>query len=91
MAPWGVGAVCSANAASGLGKRVNRPSASMALAPDTISSAGWPMNISVPFHWSLSATSVRAVPSQLAMWMSWPQLCVTKLSRPPQSVRAWLA
>jgi hypothetical protein len=60
---------------------VNRPSSSIAFAPDTVSSAGWPMKTSVPFHCDFSSTSVRAAPSQLAMWMSWPQLWVTKLSR----------
>src|SRR4029077_9768379 len=33
---------------SGLAKRVNRPSASMALAPPSPSSAGWPTNMTVP-------------------------------------------
>jgi hypothetical protein len=63
----------------------------MALAPDTVSSAGWPMNTSVPFHCDFISTSVRAAPSQLAMWMSWPQLWVTKLSRPSLVAFARLA
>ena len=63
----------------------------MALAPDPVSSAGWAMNISVPCHWSFRPTSVLAVPTQLAMWMSWPQLWATKVSRPFQMVLSWLA
>ena len=63
----------------------------MALAPDTISSAGWAMNIKVPRHWSFRPTSVFAVPTQLAMWMSWPQLWATNVSRPFQMVLSRLA
>jgi hypothetical protein len=37
------------------------------LGADTISSAGWAMNISVPCRWSFRPTSVLAVPTQLAM------------------------
>ncbi len=63
----------------------------MALAPATISSAGWPMKTRVPFHCDFSSTRVRAAPSQLAMWTSWPQLCITKVSRPSLVARARLA
>ena len=63
----------------------------MAFAPCTISSAGCAMNISVPRHWSFRPTSVFAVPTQFAMWMSWPQLCATNVSRPFQVVLSRLA
>ena len=49
------------------------------------------MNINVPCHWSFRPTNVFAVPTQLAMWMSWPQLWATKVSRPFQMVLSWLA
>ena len=65
---------------SGLGKRVNRPSATMALAPPSPSSAGWPTNISVPLHWSFMSSRVLATATQTDMWMSWPQECATGVS-----------
>src|ERR1700732_1422819 len=49
------------------------------------------MNISVPCHLSFRPTSVLAVPTQLAMWMSWPQLWATNVSRPCHMVLSWLA
>ena len=55
-----VSSSCKDSAKSGRGKRVNRPSSSIALAPATISSAGWAMNIKVPFHWSFRPRSVFA-------------------------------
>ena len=38
------------------------------------------MNTSVPFQWSFSAASTRAVPTQQVMCMSWPQACMTPTS-----------
>src|SRR5205814_2182582 len=89
--PYDVGEVCNAKATSGLEKRLNRPSASMALAPETSSSAGCATNMSVPCHLPLRATSAWAEPIQLAMWMSWPQLCATNVSRPLESAFTLLA
>ncbi len=54
----------------------------MARAPSVVSSAGWPMNIRVPCHWLFMATSAWAVPTQAAMWMSWPQLWSTGVALP---------
>ena len=82
MVPYGAGDVCSANAKSGFGKRLKRPSSTIACAPETNSSDGWPTNSSVPCQRSLRATSAFAVPTQLAMCTSWPQLCATNVSRP---------
>ena len=41
---------------SGLGKRVNSPSATMVLAPPPPSSAGWATNMTVPLHWSFMSS-----------------------------------
>ena len=82
---------CKAKPKSGFGNRVNRPSISIAMAPAPTSSAGWAMNISVPLHRSFRPSSVFAVPTQLAMWMSWPQLWATNTSRPFQLVLSRLA
>ena len=75
-----------AMATSGLGKRVNNPSLIMAGAPEMVSSAGWPINMSVPCHVSLLCTMIAAVPSRDAMWMSCPQACMTETSRPESSL-----
>ncbi len=85
------GITCSAKPASGLPKRVNRPSSSMALAPLTRSSAGCPTNISVPRQRSFIATSARAVPTHTLMWMSCPQLWATNVSAPLYCAFARLA
>ncbi len=82
MSPWAIGQVCSAKAKSGLPNFVKRPSFNIALAPASVSSAGWAMNISVPCQRSFSPTSVFAVPTQAAMCRSCPQLWATKLSLP---------
>src|SRR6266849_9912174 len=64
------GIIVDCQAKLGFGKQVNRPSLSMAAAPAPISSAGWPISISVPCQrCRFSAISV-AVPSHEAMWMS---------------------
>ena len=50
---------------------------SIAAAPETDSSDGWPTSISVPLQaLRLSAISL-AVPYQAAMCRSWPQACAT--------------
>ena len=67
---------------TGLPNRANSPSSSMARAPSVVSSAGWPMNISVPFHWLFIAAICWAAPIQAAMWMSWPQLWSTGVGLP---------
>ena len=75
----------------GLGETLEQASSSMALAPETISSAGWAMKTSVPFHLAFISAKVRALPSQPAMWTSWPQLWATKLSAPLLTALARLA
>src|SRR6266567_9000275 len=49
----------------------------MAVAPSPVSSAGWPIRISVPRHRSLLAAISFAVPYQLDICTSWPQACIT--------------
>ena len=64
------------------GKAREQTIASILRAPVPISSAGWPMNTSVPDQRSFMAASTRAVPIQQVMCMSWPQACMTPTSRP---------
>ena len=59
-----------ATATSGLGKRVKRPSASIALAPLRTSSAGWPIITRVPRQRSLERDRSVAAPTHEAMWTS---------------------
>ena len=70
----------------GLGKRVNRPSSSIALAPWLVSSPGWATMTRVPDHWLRIAASRRAVPIHAAIWVSWPHEWAMKVSRPS---RVW--
>ena len=70
----------------GLGKRVNRPSSSIALAPWLVSSPGWATMTRVPDHEVRIATSRRAVPTQAVIWVSWPQACMIPVSRPSRVV-----
>lgn len=49
------------------------------------------MNSSVPCHWLFKLASVCAVPTQLAMCRSWPQLCATNVSLPRNVVLTLLA
>ena len=75
---------------SGLGNLENRLRArsNMSRAPVRAlrSSAGWPIITSVPLHWSRSWLKARAVPTRHAMWMSWPQACMTGTSAPASSL-----
>ena len=78
MVPAGmVSSSCSESAYSGLGKRVNRPSFSIADAPPPPSSAGWPIMIKVPCHCERCSAMRRAVPAQADMCKSCPQACIT--------------
>ena len=76
------GSECSASAKSGFGNFVYSPASSIFFAPATISSAGWPMNTTVPLHLSFIAARTRAVPTHDAMWMSCPHACITPTSTP---------
>ena len=48
---------------------------------------------SVPDHWLRIAASRRAVPTQVVIWVSWPQACMTPLvdARRRLVPRTWLA
>ena len=77
---WPEGSNCvswMARAKSGLGKRFRKPSPTIARAPLTISSAGCPTKTSVPCHRSFARESIVAAPIHEAMWISWPQACIT--------------
>ena len=66
-----------AMAKSGFGNLFRNPSSTIAWAPLTTSSAGCPTKISVPRHRSFPFASSVAAPIQEAIWMSWPQACIT--------------
>ena len=62
---------------SGFGNRLNRPSAIIARAPCTVSSAGWPIISTVPRQRSFIRARSVAAPVQPAMCTSCPQACIT--------------
>ncbi len=68
------GRLCMPKMAS-QGKRLNRPSSTIALAPPRPSSAGWKMKFTVPSKFFVAARYL-AAPSSIVVWPSWPQACM---------------
>ena len=58
----------------------------MSRAPLPRSSAGCKIITNVPDHLSFIEVNACAVPTQLVMWVSWPQACITPDSMPSSVV-----
>ena len=77
---------CCAKATSGRGIRSARPSASIPLAPDAVSSAGWKSATTVPLQTFRRCASSSAAPRREVTWTSCPHACETPTVAPLSSV-----
>src|SRR2546427_2698705 len=73
----------------GLGETCEQAVVDHFLAPVIVSSAGWPISISVPRQVFFVFAMIVAVPMSDAMCRSWPQACMTGTSRPASSL-VWI-
>ncbi len=77
---------------SAMSKPSAAPSAIMAAAPDSVSSAGWNTSTTRPASSGAASRNTSATPSRVAVWMSWPQACILPSASLAKGrpVRSWM-